>query len=909
MDSEGKKYWLSIAAFVLVFVAVVTTFAAFVQQTTDRIVSQTAQYVTDATHQTAKLVSTYMENAQKDIETVAALASESPDVTTAIDAGEWLTIVGSLAPFDTVEFVDADGKLYAKDQGTIDVSDRSYFRKAMEGESGIETVFDSRLTRENLVCFYAPVRDGIDGPVVGLLVAHYHENRMSELLATSFFGYESAVHLVLPTGEVIATSRPDKAGGNLLDEAREGVGSDEEDAAQQFIKAVEHREDTSFSYGTGNDIHSVCVTRVPDTGWMLVETFPDAATAAMIDAATAGGWRALAVIVMVFVLVIAGIVAYSNHKHRFLTHEMRDRADVEAALDKLAERTALVNIPDDKFRYVTGPMASDGSTLTEGSYQIMRDRIVSMMVGDEAKKEAADLLDEERLLSRMRHGEDNVRFEFQVNRDGVLKWEDFNFICVARDSEGRPERLVYITQDVTALKQREKHLQQAMEDSYRAAIAANNAKSDFLSRMSHDIRTPMNAIIGMTELARMNEGNWPKVNDCLAKITLSSNHLLSLINEVLDLSMIENGRLVLTTAAVDLTELLAEMETVFLQRCQESDLQLTVETVNLEHPVIMGDGLRLQQVFMNMMGNAVKFTPPGGSVTVRLTELPSRVEDCSDYEFVFSDTGCGMAPEFIEHVFEPFAREHDSRTERVEGTGLGLSIVMNIVSLMGGTITVDSAPGCGATFTVHVELRHGTSDAGETVAEGEGPRCADPAGSAGAAAEGPSALPDGRPTPAEGTTGTADDRQEAAAPPILATRPPFAGRRALLVEDNELNSEIAQALLESLGMEVETAANGQEALVAVEIQGGARYDVVLMDIQMPVMDGLEATRRIRALGRPDTDELPIVVLSANAFTEDVLESKRAGANQHLSKPISIKGLAAALGEVLGSEDHEDPSQC
>ncbi|MDE8702693.1 ATP-binding protein [Adlercreutzia equolifaciens] len=882
MDSEGKKYWLSIAAFVLVFVAVVATFATFMQQTSNRIVSQTDQYIADATQQTAKLVSTYLQNAQMDIETVAALASESSQVTNVIEDGEWLGIVGTLAPFDTVEFVDAQGDLLTVDGNNVNVADRPYFAKAMEGQSGIETVFDSRLTHENLVCFYAPVRRGVDGPVIGLLLAHYHESRMTDLLASSFFGYESSVHLVLPSGEIIASSDGARAGDNLLEEAYATHGQGEE-AARQLIDAFESQKDASFSYATDQGIRSVCVARVPATDWMVVETFPEVATANMIDAANAGGWRALVVIVIVFVGVIVGIVIYSNRKHRFFTREMRDRADVEAALDKLAGRTALVNIPLDHFRYVTGPVAPDGTTPTEGTYEVMRDRIVSMVVGDEARAEAADLLDRDHLLSRMRSGEDNVRFEFQVDRDGVLKWEDFNFICVARDSDGNPERLVYITQDVTALKRREKQMQQAMEDSYRAAIAANNAKSDFLSRMSHDIRTPMNAIIGMTELARMNEGNWEKVDDCLGKITLSSNHLLSLINEVLDLSMIENGRLVLVSAEVDLAELMKEMETVFAQRCLESSLQLELSMVEVRHPVILSDGLRLQQVFINMLGNAVKFTPPGGTVAVRLTERPSRMEDCSDYEFVFADTGCGMAPEFVEHVFEPFTREHDSRTEHVEGTGLGLSIVMNIVSLMGGTITVDSKPHCGTTFTVHLELRHASAngvDAEGVAVAGE---------QDGVNGRGEVLKSAGAAGPSESVA----DKQDA------ESGPSFAGRRVLLVEDNELNSEIAQAMLESLGMEVETAVNGQEALVAVDVHGPSYYDVVLMDIQMPVMDGLEATRRIRALGRPDAATLPIVVLSANAFTEDVQESKRAGANDHLSKPISIKGLAATLGEVLG----------
>ena len=231
--------------------------------------------------------------------------------------------------------------------------------------------------------------------------------------------------------------------------------------------------------------------------------------------------------------------------------------------------------------------------------------------------------DRHTIIELMPPGTDDVRFEFQMNRGGIISWEDINLICVQRDQAGHPVRLVYTTQDVTALKQREKEIQQALEDSYRAAVAASSAKSDFLSRMSHDIRTPMNAIIGMTELARMNEGDPARVDDCLAKITLSSNHLLSLINEVLDLSMIESGRLELAVGEVNLGEMLVEMETIFRQRCEESDIRFTCRAEGLMHPVVEGDELRLQQVFMNMLGNAVKFTPAGGAVTVVLAEYPA----------------------------------------------------------------------------------------------------------------------------------------------------------------------------------------------------------------------------------------------------------------------------------------------
>ncbi len=868
MVGETRKYGLSITAFAVIFVAVIITFSMFVKQTTERIVAQNGQYVAAASNQTETLVATLMENARKDIATIAVLSSESDTALQEVTSDEWLTRTANLAPFDTIDFVDADGMLHSAGLDPVDVSDRTYYQKAMAGESGIDTVFDTRVDNQNVVYFYAPVRDGAEGPIVGCLLAHYSEERMTRLMQVSFFGYNSNVFLCLPDGRVVAASNNSFVGVNLLEKTAD-LGHDV--SAARLAEAFESHETVTTTYEDENGTASVSVRTVPDLDWVLIETFPSQAGEGMIMAANEGGWHALLIIVVVFLVVIVGIVAFNNHRHRTLTRSMRDRLDAQAGLEKLTERLVLVDLDKNRYHYMSGPLSPDDPYELEGPYDNMVKRLVKLVVGEDAKREVAAKFSRAGIVEAMPRGVDNLGFEYQLDRNGELKWEDINFICVERDNQGRPARVVYITQDVTVMKAREKRLQQAMEDSYRAAIAANNAKSDFLSRMSHDIRTPMNAIIGMTELARMSEGDWERVDDCLGKITLSSNHLLNLINEVLDLSMIENGRLALSMGRVDLREVLRELETIFAQRCEDSGISFSCETVGLFHPVVEGDELRLQQVFMNMLGNAVKFTPAGGRITVRAIEHHLRLGDCSDYEFVFADTGCGMSEEFIEHVFEPFTREHDSRVERVEGTGLGLSIAMSIVSLMNGTIEVDSAPGEGTTFTVHLNLRHikeeTPSDASVSLSE-----AADvPAGD------------EGVPTPDDGAASDKGD---------------FAGVCVLLVEDNELNSEIAQALLESMGVSVQTAADGQQALDCLLASELGRFDLVLMDIQMPVMNGLEATRRIRRSEREDLRALPVVVLSANAFAEDVQESKRAGADGHLSKPISIKDLAGALREFL-----------
>uniref|UniRef100_UPI0026F38A18 cache domain-containing protein n=1 Tax=uncultured Adlercreutzia sp. TaxID=875803 RepID=UPI0026F38A18 len=490
MNDEGGKYWLSVAAFVLVFVAVVATFSSFMQQTSERIVAQASQYVSDATEQTATLISAFMDNASHDMEAIGALASESADPAATVADDEWLRTMSEITSFDSMDFVDTEGMQHAVGRDPVDVSDRPYFYDAMAGHSGVQAVFNTRMTNENLVFFYTPVRDGVDGPIIGLLLAHYSEERFVDLLSNTFFGYESHVFLCRPNGEVVASSDSQYVGENLLVQA--AADASESSGAREFERAFESDEAATLTYQTSHGVGSACVRPLPELGWVLVQSFPSAATEEMISAANEGGWNALFVIIVVFVAVIAGIIAYNNRRHRSLTRSMRDREDVQAGVAKLTERLVLMDLEDDRFRYMTGPDTPHDPYAWEGTYREMVERWQGLVVGEEAKAEVAKLYDKHTIIELMPPGTDDVRFEFQMNRGGIISWEDINLICVQRDQAGHPVRLVYTTQDVTALKQREKEIQQALEDSYRAAVAASSAKSDFLSRMSHDIRTPMN---------------------------------------------------------------------------------------------------------------------------------------------------------------------------------------------------------------------------------------------------------------------------------------------------------------------------------------------------------------------------------------------------------------------------------
>ena len=404
-------------------------------------------------------------------------------------------------------------------------------------------------------------------------------------------------------------------------------------------------------------------------------------------------------------------------------------------------------------------------------------------------------------------------------------------------------------------------LRVAAEDALKVAESASKAKSTFLSNMSHDIRTPMNAIIGFATLALDDIRDGNKVQDYLSKILSSSKHLLGLINDILDMSRIESGKVVLEEQETDLVTTLQELQSIMEGQAKERKLKLHVDYSNLRDRHVYCDKTRLNQVMFNLLANAVKFNSEGGSIWLTMSQLEPtcEVEDRAIYEIRVKDTGIGIGKEFIKHIFEPFERERTSTVSKIQGTGLGMAITKNIVDMMGGTIEVESQKGVGTEFIIRLELR---LQAEARVANEDGTK----------------------------QHGHAEGVAE------------FAGKRLLLAEDNELNREIACMLLSKYGFVIDTAENGQEAVDLVAASAPDHYDLVLMDIQMPVMDGHEATRKIRSLENKVLAKVPVVAMTANAFDEDRKAAKECGMNGFISKPINMQEVVQALRMCL--QDHK-----
>lgn len=411
--------------------------------------------------------------------------------------------------------------------------------------------------------------------------------------------------------------------------------------------------------------------------------------------------------------------------------------------------------------------------------------------------------------------------------------------------------LVIVFNIIHILNKREK----SMEAQKMQAEENSKAKSAFLSNMSHDIRTPMNAIVGYVNLAKDEQLTLPEIREYLGKIENSSQHLLALINDILEMSRIESGKMELDEIKTDIRDMMSGVRDMFATQMNEKKIDFTVKYDGVVDPFVMCDKNRLNRVLLNLISNAYKFTPEGGSVTVTMGQYGASMGK-GFYELRVKDSGIGMTREFAEKVFEAFERERTSTVSGIQGTGLGMAITKSIVDLMGGSINVETAPGKGTEFIVKLLLRTVDPDPEEAA----------------------------RPEEKEKSKPAAD----------------FSTMRLLLTDDIMINREIAAKILRKLGFTVETAGNGKEAVDKVSASEPGYYNAVLMDIQMPVMDGYEATRQIRSLPEKAHAEIPVIAMTANAFSEDVQKAKDAGMNAHVAKPIDINDLVQKLTDILGS---------
>ena len=550
------------------------------------------------------------------------------------------------------------------------------------------------------------------------------------------------------------------------------------------------------------------------------------------------------------------------NRERVIHQEMIDAAssrerqymDMIQALSRDYTNVYRANLTRDTvlaFRMSSAITKNFGNRFQEGSYGDLIRFYVETAVYEPDKEMLLAYALPEHLMQALEK-ETSSAMNYRVMRDGEIQY--FRMSVSRIESTGEDMEVAIGFSNVDAELRHEMEQRKLVEYALDQAQHANSAKTTFLSNMSHDMRTPMNAIMGFSAIAASHIDDRERVKDCLEKISSSSAHLLSLINDILDMSRIESGKLQIQETECSLSELLHTLENIIHPQVKSKHLDLTVDAGGVTNDNVWADTLKLNQVFINILGNAVKFTPAGGAVSFRVRQKPCAVPGCGTYEFSVKDTGIGMSQEFIQHIFEPFERESTTVRSGIEGTGLGMAITKNIVDMMGGTIQVHSEKGKGSEFVICLDLRLQ-----------ENGRAANPK---------------------ESQSQTSLDDID------------FTGKRVLLVEDNELNREIATEILREAGFIVEEAVDGSEAVRMVERSEEYYYDVILTDIQMPVMDGYEEVVAIRSLKRGDIVSMPIIAMTANAFEEDKALALKCGMNGHIAKPLDIRAVFTTLQEHL-----------
>lgn len=741
---------------------------------------------------------------------------------------------------------------------------QEFFAPALRGESGISDPFIGELGKKQIL-FYTPIQR--EGKTIGGLYESYPAELLQKTYGSGTYNDAGYSYVLGKEGDVVLSSMRFsylQIYTNFRNILNNDSRNDPKDISA-FMEALKSGEKGSATFTfEGDEQFLYFIPLEEKEGWYFVTVIP-------LDMVERDGTvivtltMRMAVILMlaVAVVLILAITAiyYRNKKRRDYEVYIQNTyqaisQNIDTVIFIVEPTTKKVEYAFDNAQEILGLPAQSFYEPEKSAMGEFQHTISELLLMDPPKTK--------------------VTWERSLYND-VLGRQMWLEITVHPVKLGGIPKYIYAVTDHT----QERHIRQNLSDAVAAAEQANAAKSQFLSNMSHDIRTPMNAIVGMTKLAKIHIDDKSKVNNCLHKIELSSQHLLNLINDVLDMSKIESGKMTMSIENFSLSELIEGEAAIVQPQCKSKGQIFAIETKNIRHEYLIGDMLRINQVILNLISNAVKFTPPNGTITVSIEELTQKHTGYAMYRFRVSDTGTGIAPEFLSSIFLPFERENTRDVHHTEGTGLGLAIAKNIVEAMGGQIAVESVVGKGTTFTVDLELQlqHGEQEEAESVRVLKGLHVfsADDSDD-----DNLSSLFD-EPAP---------DDTDAALHDILK------GRRFLLVEDNELNREIATELFELSGAVIESAEDGKTGLEAFLSSAAGYYDAVFMDIQMPVMDGYETTRRIRASDHKQAKEIPIIAMSANVFAEDKQASKKAGMNAHLGKPMMMDEVCQVLRKLL-----------
>ena len=824
-----KNRILAVLAVLLLGVSILTSYVVFTDFMSHTIYEESTAHLTEIYHQAnqtlynkvsfnwgvMRMWTPYLERSQSDADVCAFLAQAKEEY-----------------QFTDFFFVSRDGSYITLDgeQGYLDLG-RMLSQLILEQQPIVanSVVPD----KPEIMVFAVPTAKGsYQGFDYEAIAVTYNNKDLVDSLKISAFEGHGSTFAVLPDGRVVLDSSSEDMRGvhNILAMLKNSAGfTAEQITALQKAFAAGKPGNLEFSInGTG---YYMVYGSASFQNWTILDIAPKAIVNANMNRLQYTTMAVITGIVGILAVTILLLVVQNNRqKLRKKDQQLLAREELFSNLSRNVDDVFLmIDTETSKVEYVSPNVQRILGISPEA---VQEDFHVLYSAGDD---NCAPQLEN---LMQMEQG---VQQEW--DRDFIhQETGESRYIHVTgfiNDVQGAKKCIVDLS-DRTG----EHQTTLAVEAALEVAEKASKAKTDFLSNMSHDIRTPMNAIIGITTLMK-NELHEPeKLAEHLGKLETSGQLLLGIINDILDMSRIESGKTTLNVEKMNLPRQISQLDSVIRQQAGQRRQTFTVET-HVQHENVLGDPNRLKQVLMNILSNAVKYTPNGGHIRLEIDEL-THTEHYTKYRFVVQDNGIGMSEEFQKTLFEPFTREEKSGTNKVQGTGLGMAITKSIVDLMGGTIHVESTTGKGTRFEVVLEF----------------------------------------PIDAE-----ADTVQETQVPPEEEeTASPLSGMKFLCAEDNAINAEILEMLLEANGASCTICSNGQEIVDAFASVRPGEYDMILMDVQMPVMDGYTATRQIRALEDPALAGIPILAMTANAFLEDMQKSKEAGMDEHLSKPVDISAL-------------------
>lgn len=615
----------------------------------------------------------------------------------------------------------------------------------------------------------------------------------------------------------------------------------DENYFSKLLEEARYREkDTTFRYKDFNDVEQLCYVSSTDTGWLSVASV----TYRSMELSVMGVIRNSVILIAIYCSIL-GIFMWRNYKSQA---EARNTQKILYFVGNTYYAIYLINVKNDTCSMIK----PSSDVLNDMGYDKTYTKLISVLskyVEPEAKDEFCQSFGIENVRKLMDNKIKNFGGDFKRKFSDEYKW--VNIQLLFDDNELHKNQAILAFKLIDKEKLKEIEQKKLLEESLVAAQTSSKAKNDFLSNMSHDMRTPLNAIIGLSELAEMKVEKNSEVCEYLKKINFSSKHLLALINDILDMAKIEQGKIELKEENFDIINLVSEIVSVFRKQNNNRTINLIFD---LENKELKGDTLRISQILNNLISNAIKFSSDDGVIDISVIQSSSNYREYGVYQFIIKDNGIGMSEEFLKRIFMPFEREERFVSGYISGTGLGMPIVKNIVNVMNGKIDVKSKIGEGTEFTITIPLHFGENENkndNENVKENNDIKSFD-----------------------------------------------LTDKNILLVEDNEINMEITTELLEMYGANVCKAWNGQEAVEIFENSDYEYFDAILMDMQMPVLDGCGATEKIRALDREDATNVPIIAVTANAFSDDIAKSMKAGMNAHVPKPIDFNVLIKILEQYI-----------